>query len=470
MAVEVAHFAPDHLVHLDRGEPTGLRAQIEQQLRAGVREGRLHPGTRLPSSRELAARLNVARGVVVEAYAQLAAEGWIVSKQGSGTRIAPLKAVAPSDPEPWPFARPMRHDFALGVPDLAAFPRTAWLRAMRRVLQQLPDAGLGHPDPRGTPTLRVALAAYLGRQRGVVTSADRIVVTNGFWQALGLVCTVLAARGATRLAMEDPSFVYHRHIAKRAGLEIVPVPVDAAGIRVDLLAQSGADAVLVTPAHQSPTGVVLGPERRTALLGWAHEAGAIVIEDDYDAEHRYDREPVGALQGHAPERVVYGGTASKTLAPALRLGWVAVPADLARAVAFEKGMADGGSPVLEQLALADLMERGELDRHLRRTRAGNRRRRDALASALARELPAARLRGVAAGLHTAIELPAEVEETAVVEAAAARGVRVEGLSAHRFDDGAAPPALLLGYGSMTEQAIRRGIRELAAAVDDAARR
>src|SRR3954452_15296877 len=364
----------------------------------------------------------------------------------------------------------MRHDFALGVPDLAAFPRAAWLRAMRRVLDRLPDAGLGHPEPRGAPTLRAALAAYLGRQRGVITTADRIVITNRFWQALGLVCHVLVARGAKRLAMEDPSFVYHRHIAERAGLEIVPIPVDGGGMRIDVLAQSDADAALVTPAHQSPTGVVMGGERRTALLGWAHVRGAYVIEDDYDAEHRYDREPVGALQGHAPEGVVYGGTASKTLAPALRLGWVAVPAELARAVAFEKGMADAGSPVLEQLALADLMERGELDRHLRRTRAVNRRRRDALAAALARELPAARLRGVAAGLHAAIELPAEAEEAAVVEAAAARGVRVEGLSAHRFGDSAAPPALLLGYGSMTEQAIRRGIRELAAAVDDAARR
>src|SRR3954452_23628081 len=316
----------------------------------------------------------------------------------------------------------MRHDFALGVPDLAAFPRAAWLRAMRRVLSDLPDAGLGHPDPRGTPTLRVALAAYLGRQRGVVTSADRIVVTNGLWQALGLVCTVLAARGAKRLAMEDPSFVYHRHIAKRAGLEIVPVEVDAAGMRVDLLAQTDADAALVTPAHQSPTGVVMGPERRTALLGWAHEAGAIVIEDDYDAEHRYDREPVGALQGHAPERVVYGGTASKTLAPALRLGWVASPPELAHAVAFEKGMADAGSPILEQLVLADLIERGDLDRHLRRTRAANGARRAALQDAVEEHLPGCRLHGIAAGLHAQLDLPPGSDERAVVDAAARRRV------------------------------------------------
>src|SRR3954452_4162069 len=372
----------------------------------------------------------------------------------------------------------MRHDFALGVPDLAAFPRAAWLRAMRRVLSDLPDAGLGHPDPRGTPTLRNALAAYLGRQRGVVTTADRIVITNGFWQALGLVCAVLVARGAKRLAMEDPGFVYHRHIAKRAGLEIVPVPVDddalaahllaqtgaaayhrhiakragleivpvevdAAGMRVDLLAQTDADAALVTPAHQSPTGVVMGPERRTALLGWAHESGAILIEDDYDAEHRYDREPVGALQGHAPERVVYGGTASKTLAPALRLGWVAVPADLAHAVAFEKGLADGGSPVLEQLVLADMIESGELDRHLRRTRAAHRGRRAALQAAVEEHLPGCRLHGAPAALPAQLDLPAGTDEHAVVEAAARRGVRVEALAPHRFAHDGARPGLLL---------------------------
>ena len=469
MATEVDHFAPELLVHLDRSRPTGIRAQIEQQLREGVREGRLHPGTRLPSSRALAARLGVARGVVVEAYEQLAAEGWVVSRQGSGTRVAPAAAAPAQDAEPWPFEQRMAHDFALGVPDLAAFPRTAWLRAMRRVLATVPDARFGHPDPRGAAPLRTALAAYLGRQRGVVTTPDRIVITTGFWQGLDCVCRALAARGATRLAMEDPSFVYHRHIVTRAGLTPVPVPIDRAGMRIEDLARTDADAVLVTPAHQSPTGVVMGPDRRTALLGWAGEREAFVIEDDYDAEHRYDRDPVGALQGHAPERVIYGGTASKTLAPALRLGWVAVPAELQRSVAYEKAMADAGSPVLEQLVLADLIERGDLDRHLRRTRVANRGRRAALAAAVAERLPDCHLHGIPAGLHAQLDLPADTDEHAVVEAAAARGVRVEPLSQHRFEDRGAPPALLLGFGAMTEQAIGRGIAELAAAVDEVRR-
>jgi GntR family transcriptional regulator/MocR family aminotransferase len=244
------------------------------------------------------------------------------------------------------------------------------------------------------------------------------------------------------------------------------VPVDDAGLRIDALAATNADAVLVTPAHQSPTGVVMAPERRTALLSWAHESGALVIEDDYDAEHRYDREPIGALQGLAPERVIYGGTASKTLAPALRLGWVALPGELARPVAFEKAMADAGSPVLEQLVLADMIERGDLDRHLRRTRAANRRRRDALAEALAEHLPQTTLHGVAAGLHAQVDLPPGSDERAVVSAAARRGVRVEGIGQHRFTADPQRPALLLGFGSLSEQAIRRGVAELAAAIGD----
>jgi GntR family transcriptional regulator / MocR family aminotransferase len=465
----VDHFAPQVLVGLDREATVPLRAQIERQLRAGIREGRLHPGTRLPSSRALAERLGVARGVVVEAYAQLAAEGWLVARQGSGTQVAPAVTTPAADPEPWPFEHAHRYDFALGVPDLAAFPRAAWLAAMRRVLRSLPDAQLSHPDPRGAGPLRAALSGYLGRVRGVVTTPDRVVICTGFWQGLDVVCRALAARGARRIAMEDPSFLYHRMIVKRAGLEPVPIPVDEAGLRVELVTRARVDAALITPAHQSPTGVVLAPERRTAIMGWAEEHDTIVIEDDYDAEHRYDRDPIGALQGLSPERVVYGGTASKTLAPALRLGWVVVPSALAHAVATEKAMADGGSPVLEQLVLADLIERGDLDRHLRRTRAANRRRRDALEAALREHLPDARVHGVAAGLHAAVELPAGVDEGAVVAAAAARGVRVEGIAAHRFDRLAGPPALLLGYGALSEAAIRRGVRELASAVADATR-
>ncbi len=462
---------PDLLVGLDRSGAVGLRAQIEGQLREGIRSGRLHPGTRLPPSRALAARLGVARGVVVEAYAQLCAEGWLVARQGSGTHVAPaVGPVAQHEPEPWPFERSMIHDFAMGVPDLAAFPRAEWLAGMRRVLGELPDLGLSHPDPRGAAALRRALAGYLGRVRGVVTTADRIVVCSGFWQGLAVVCAALAARGARRIAMEDPGFRFHRQIVGRTGLEPVPVAVDADGMRVELLSALDVDAALVTPAHQSPTGVVLAPGRRTELLAWAEERDTVVIEDDYDAEHRYDRDPVGALQGRSPERVVYGGSASKTLAPALRLGWLALPGALARQVAAEKAFADAGTGVLAQLVLADMIERGALDRHLRRTRAAHRERRDALREAVAEHLPGARVGGVAAGLHAAVELPDGVAEDAVVECARARDVRVEGMARHRFDRARGRPTVLLGYGALSPPAIRRGVRELAAAVDDARRR
>lgn len=460
----------DHLLiaPLDRESGVALRTQIERQLRAGIRDGRLHPGTRLPSTRALAGRLGVARGVVVEAYSQLSAEGWLVTRQRSGTRVARgVGGQSPPAEEPPRRDRTLPYDFRLGVPDLAAFPRAAWAAAVRRVVTQAPDSALSHPDPRGAAALRTALAAYLGRVRGVVTTPDRVVVTAGFWQGLACLCGALAGGGARRIGMEDPGFVFHRHIVERAGLEPVPVPIDTAGLRVDRLDGLSLDAVLVTPAHQSPLGMVLAPERRSALIEWSQRTGAVVIEDDYDAEHRYDREPVGALQGLAPEQVAYGGTASKTLSPALRLGWLALPAGLAGRVAIEKALADGGCPTLEQLALADLLERGELDRHLRRTRSANRRKRDALAEALAEHLPEARLRGVAAGLHAAVELPGELDERAVVRAAAARGVRVEGLAQHRFEREGKPPMLLLGYASLTEQAIRRGVAELAVAVGEA---
>ena len=452
------------LVELRREAGLPLRAQLERGLRAAVRSGRLHPGTRLPSSRALAAQLGVSRGVVVEAYAQLVAEGYLTARQGDGTRVAAAEAARAAPERAGASPRPPRYDFSLGLPDLSAFPRAAWLAAMRRALRQVPDARLGHPDPQGLAALRTELAAYLGRVRGVVTGPERVVVCTGFWQGLRVALAALAARGARRLAMEDPSFFIHRWIVGHAGLEAVPVPVDAKGLVVDRLAETDADAVLVTPAHQFPTGVVMAPRRRAALLEWAEGRDAVVIEDDYDAEYRYDREPVGALQGLAPERVIYGGTASKTLAPALRLGWLAVPGRLAEAVASEKAMADGGTGTLDQLAYALLLERGELDRHLRRTRRLYRRRRSELVEAVGRELPGGRVTGVAAGLHAVIELPPGCEEARVIEAARARGVHVEPMAPNRFDPASGPPAVLLGYAGLAEPALRRGVAELAAAV------
>lgn len=298
----------------------------------------------------------------------------------------------------------------------------------------MPHATLGYGDSRGLPTLREALAAYLGRVRGVVAEGERVLVCSGFAQGLGLVCRALRRGGATRLAVEDPSHLGLRAIVVASGLEPVPVPVDERGLTVALLAESGADAVLVTPAHQFPTGAVLAPERRAALVEWAQQHDAVIVEDDYDAEYRYDREPIGALQGLAPEYVAYGGSASKTLAPGLRLGWLILPTRLIHPVADEKTLDDVASPALEQLAYADLLARGEVDRHLRRNRVRYRARRDALVAALAAHLPDVTVGGVAAGLHAVAELPAKTDEAAVVAAARERSVGVYGTADHRFPD------------------------------------
>jgi GntR family transcriptional regulator / MocR family aminotransferase len=326
------------------------------------------------------------------------------------------------------------------------------------------DAELGYGDPRGVDALRAALADYLGRVRGAVADPARVVVTCGYSQGLDLVCRVLADRGARRMAFEDPSYPEQKWLAARAGLEPVPVPVDEEGLRVDALERAGADAVVVTAAHQHPTGVVLSGERRTQLLAWLRERDAIAIEDDYDAEYRYDRAAVGALQGLDPERIVYGGSASKTLVPALRLGWLVVPARLLDALVETKRFGDRQTDRIQQHAFAGFLLRGELDRHLRRMRASYRRRRDALVEALAEELPDAAVRGIAAGLHATVQLRATDDEGAILAAAARRRVRLETMTASWADPPAGPPILLLGYGQVPEAAIRAGVREVAEAV------
>jgi GntR family transcriptional regulator/MocR family aminotransferase len=455
--------APELLVAIDRSNGDPLRGQIERELREAVRAGRLHAGTPLPSSRALAAQLGVSRGVVVEAYAQLAAEGYLNARQGAPTRVAALPAAerAPARERPAP-SQP-RYDLRPSIPDLAAFPRREWLAAERRALAALPHAALDYPDMRGAPELRSALAAYLGRARGLVAAPDRLVITTGTLQSVGLIARVLRERGDERIAVEHPGFHIHRALLRRTGLTTVPVPVDAGGLRVDRLDRTGARAVLVTPAHQMPMGAVLSPERRSALIEWATRTDALVIEDDYDGEYRYDREPVGALQGLAPERVVYLGSASKVLAPALRLGWAVAPSWLEHDLAEEKGWADSGTGLLGQLALADLIERGELDRHLRRVRASYRRRRDLLLDAIARLLPGARVLGVAAGLHVTVQPPEPLDESALLACASERGVAVVAFrDSGRHREGEPATILVLGYANVPEPSIEPALRELRA--------
>jgi GntR family transcriptional regulator / MocR family aminotransferase len=454
---------PELLVTLDRGSGSPLHEQLERQLRAGIRSGRLRAGTRLPSTRSLASELGVGRTVVVDAYSQLVAEGYLASRRGAPTRVtAAARTSAPTTP-----ARSLMPTFAYhfhpGLPDLAAFPRDRWLSSVRRALRERPFDALGYPDPRGVPELRNVLAAYLGRVRGAVADPEHTLVCSGFVQAFAVACRVLRRRGARRVAMEDPGWMFHRLIVERAGLEPVPIPVDNLGLRVDPLDHAGADAVVVTPAHQFPTGVVLGSERRGALLDWAERREAVIVEDDYDAEYRYDTGAVGALQGLAPERVVYAGSASKRLAPGLRLGWLVAPASLAQDLTQEKALDDAGSNVEAQLALADFIARGELDRHLRRMRLHYRARRHTLLEALARWMPNARVEGIAAGLYALVLLPPGIDESALLGAAAERDVGMEGLSWHRSDPRGGPAGLLLGYANVPEPALEHGIRRIAEA-------
>jgi GntR family transcriptional regulator/MocR family aminotransferase len=284
----------------------------------------------LPSSRVLARDLQVSRGTVTQAYEQLVAEGWLTSRPRSGIRVADR----PCPPAPIPVATPPTTlppvegaDLRSGLPDLSGFPRREWLAATRQVMQTAPNVVFGYGDPAGSVVLREALASYLGRSRGVVATPDRVFVCAGYTHALRLICQALRLQGASPIVFEDPGEPAYPSLTEQLGLTTRRVPVDRDGLLVERLGE--ASAVAVTPAHQYPLGVTLSPERRAALVTWARRTGAYVIEDDYDGEFRYDRQPVGALQGLAPDRVVYAGTASKTVAPGLRIAWIVVPPALA---------------------------------------------------------------------------------------------------------------------------------------------
>jgi GntR family transcriptional regulator/MocR family aminotransferase len=456
--------------------PGGLTQWLARRLREAVADGRLPAGTRLPATRVLAAELGVSRGVVTDAYRRLAEAGQVAGRGRGGTVVVagPVPAAAPpalrpapvifrADPDPEVFdhlrAAPARIDLTPGVPDLAAFPRGAWLRAERAVLDGLAAHHLGYGDVRGAPALREAVAHWLARNRGIRADPEEVLVVAGTAQALALLGRALGHLGITEAAVEDPGSLGARQQLAHWLAATPPVPVDAQGIRVDALRATGAPAVLLTPAHQYPTGVVLGGDRRRELLGWASEGG-LVIEDDYDAEHRYDRPPVPALRAALPDQVCYAGSISKLLAPALRTGWLLVPPRLRDAVLDAKRFADLGNPVLPQLVLARLMESGELDRHLRLLRRRHRRRRDAVIAAIRTHLPGATVHGAAAGLHLMLTLPEELgcSDTELAAAALAAGVKVQPLSWHarlRY-----PPGLVLGYAAVSPGEIEEGVAVL----------
>ncbi|WP_280667759.1 MULTISPECIES: PLP-dependent aminotransferase family protein [unclassified Kitasatospora] len=457
-------------LHLDlsdrRARGLGLRAALEDALREAAAGASLAPGTRLPSSRALAADLGIARNTVAEAYAQLAAEGWLTSRQGSGTTVADRavrRAAAPPADRPGPPA--VRYDFHAGRPDLDLFPRTEWLAATRRALAAAPRDALGYSDPRGRIELRQALAEYLGRVRGVRTDPERLLLCTGYVQGLSLLSAELRARGTRTLAVEAHGLDRHRAAVTTAGPATVPLPVDEDGARTDLLGESGAGAVLLTPAHQFPTGNLLHPRRRAAAVDWARRTGGVVIEDDYDGEFRYDRQAVGAMQALDPERVVYAGTASKSLAPGLRLGWLALPQALVEPMIARKSAADGQSGVIEQLTLAELIRSGGYDRQVRRARLHYRRRRDRVAALLADRAPEVRVTGIAAGLHAVLRLaPGDRRsEREVVEQARLRGLGLQGLDSFRHPlapAGDLPPSLVIGFGTPADRAFGHGLEVL----------
>jgi GntR family transcriptional regulator/MocR family aminotransferase len=462
-----SNSGPELLLELDRSLRRPIRAQLEDGLREAVRSGRLAAHARLPATRSLASDLGVSRRLVVDAYAQLLAEGYLVARRGAGTYVAEA-AGATGVPAKEPAIRSPSFDFFPGYPDLASFPRMAWLRAMREVLGVAPHLSLGYPDPRGAIELRRALAGHLRRVRGVVVDPQTIVMCSGVGQGLVLLARAL---GAPHIAMEDPGLPRQRAILAAHGARLSALAVDAQGACVGELASieerlGRVDAVFVTPAHQSPIGVALAPGRRAELLEWAGASGGLVIEDDYDAEYRYDRAPLAALQGLAPDRVIYMGTVSKTLAPALRLGWLVLPPRVLEAVVEQKGLADHGCPTLDQLALARLLESGAYDRHLRQARRRHRARRDALLSAVERHLPDARVTGLAAGLHAIVRLPGPVDGLALMRAAHERSVGVYPLGYAYMQPRPIDDGLVLGYASLSEQAIEEGIRRLAQALEE----
>ncbi|MFE4517933.1 PLP-dependent aminotransferase family protein [Kitasatospora sp. NPDC056783] len=458
---EPAHPTGNDL-HLDLPAAGGRRAALMAALREAIRSGRLAPGTRLPPYRALAADLGLARNTAAEAYTELVAEGWLTARQGSGTTVADRAEPVPRAGARRPSRRPGPvHDLRQGRPDAASFPRAAWLAAARRALTAAPNEAFGPGDPHGRRELRTVLADYLARARGVRADPDRIVVCSGFAHALRLLfdgaAPVLPPAEHGPLAVEAYGLGFHRGLLAAAGVATVPLPIDERGARADELAQRpDVRTALLTPAHQFPTGGPLHPGRRAAVVDWARGSGGLVLEDDYDGEFRYDRQPVGALQGLDPERVVYLGSTSKSLTPALRLGWMVLPDHLVDRALAAKGEREGWASALDQLTLAEFIDSGGYDRHVRRMRRRYRDRRDQLVAALAARAPHVEVSGIAAGLHAVLRLEPGTERS-VLKAAAYRGLAVDGLADYRHPaaDGAAMPAvdgLVVGYATPPDHA------------------
>ncbi|MBM0237035.1 PLP-dependent aminotransferase family protein [Micromonospora sp. ATA32] len=443
MSMSWANLGVD--LHLDLDAVGGRRFALERALREAIRSGRLAPRTRLPSTRALAAELSLARNTVAAAYEQLVAEGYLAAHTGSGTTVVGLPERPVAGTPSAPTALAPRYDLRPGSPDVTTFPVDAWVRATRRALASAPASAFDYCDPHGRIELRTALAEYLGRTRGVLADPAHILICSGYVQALALLARLVKGP----IAMEDPGLAFHRDVVRHAGADVLALPVDDQGARTDELGRgdlTSARAAVLTPAHQYPTGVTLHPARRHTAVAWAGASQGLLIEDDYDGEFRYDRQPVGALQGMAPDNVVYVGTAAKTLGPALRLAWMVLPERLVEPVARAKRLTDLHTEAIGQLTLAELITSHAYDRHIRACRQHYRRRRDLLVERLGHHH---RLHGIAAGLHALIQLPATTPgEEAIVERAAGHGLAVSGLGSHWHTPGRAEvQGLIIGYAA-----------------------
>jgi GntR family transcriptional regulator / MocR family aminotransferase len=445
---------------LERRAGETLRAALERTLREAIVSGSLRAGVRLPGSRALACDLGVSRGVVSDAYAQLEAQGLLVSRMRAAPTVASISRPPKQQPDSRPREAIARFDLTPTTPDVMLFPLSRWLAASQRAARQVGPTLLDYRDPRGEWRLRQTLADHLGRTRGVIADPHQIIITQGAAQSVQLLVQTLRARGATSLALEDPSHTAQHERARAAGLTVLAQPVDEHGLIVEGLE---GDAVLVTPAHQFPTGSVLSGERRRQLLAWAAAGDRLIFEDDYDAEFRYDTEPVRSLQGLAPNRVAQIGTVSKTLAPGLRLGWIVAPDQITDELEREKRLADDFSPSLDQLALAEIMSRGDYHRHVRSARSVYRRRRDTLLAALARHLPELEEAGAAAGMHLLLRLPTTIDDATLSSGVSKVGVRAPALSAFCIDRNDLR-GLVIGYGRLHESAVEHATRALAHAV------
>lgn len=448
---------PEILLHIDRSHPDTLAGQLRSGLRDAIRSGRLDAGTRLPASRVLADDLGISRGVVVEAYAQLVAEGFLVTRPGSGTLVSDAAGVTPAHSSWW-HRRGQRHpglwrpevDLRPSGPDPALFPRSQAVRTMTEVFRRLPAAELAYTGPWGVAALRRQLESHLGRLRAAMAPADGIVVVTGRTQALTLTARTLAAAGHGLIAVEDPGSPRDRHLLQAHGLKPVPVPVDDQGLDVGVLAASGCRVVLAGPSCQFPTGTVMSAERRARLLEWAVARRALVVEDDQRADFHYGRPALACLQGMRPEHVILIGSVSTTLAPAMRLGWIVPPPQLLRAIAETKRDDDFGTSVPEQHALASWLESGHYDRHVRHARRSYAMRREALSRQLRRQFPQWRQHGTPAGLEILLELPAGVSDRHVAAHAMQQGLGISALSPMRVA-APGPPGLVLSYARLPPQ-------------------